>query len=195
MLNKEAALYAIPVEQTQDAPKTIEASSCQSINKSVSLTSNRGSDYFEVCRNYLYPNHSISLTLKIIELYFTVLKSHMRGMQVVQLSRTNCTVPPLIFRTTTGWLLPRHIASSLKVLVFGGKIQVVSFTRFISNFCPCPDDFLELDVSGFPNLNRLHYDLGYLEDNVNAFCRVLSQNDTSRLKHITIFFAATNSGN
>lgn len=83
-----------------------------------------------------------------------------------------------------GWLLPRHIASSLKVLVFGGKIQVVSFTRFISNFCPCPDDFLELDVSGFPNLNRLHYDLGYLEDNVNAFCRVLSQNDTSRLKHI-----------
>ncbi|CAL1708788.1 unnamed protein product [Somion occarium] len=108
----------------------------------------------------------------------------------------NSTFDPFNFDPLKAWLLPRHIASSLKALVFGGKIEVVSFIRFISNLCPCPsleyiacstfqlDDFSDLDLSGFPNLNRLYFNVGYLEDNVDALCRILSRTHTSRLKHI-----------
>ncbi|CAL1708689.1 unnamed protein product [Somion occarium] len=118
----------------------------------------------------------------------------LRGLDVDQDDAS--TFAPFNFDYQSGWLLPRHIVSSLKALVFGGKIEVVPFTRFISDLCPCPSveyvgcsiyelDFLSgIDLSGFPNLNRLWFNLGFFKNTTVAICSILSRLRGSHLKDI-----------
>ncbi|CAL1708754.1 unnamed protein product [Somion occarium] len=76
------------------------------------------------------------------------------------------------FDTLKNWLLPGHVASSLKALFFGRSLKATPFTRFISDLGSCPsleyiecnvyeiDKFSGLDLSKLSNLRTLCFALG-----------------------------------